>query len=170
MRIETSRLVLRELTRADLEAVAEMLGDPEVMRYFPRPLSREESDAWIGRQQERYTRNGFGYWLAVEKATGKPVGQAGLLMQEIDGVEEPGLGYIIHRPYWRRGLALEAAAATRDWAFGERGYRRVICTVRPENEPSLGVARKLGLREERLVMYKGYEHLLFVGEHIHTTV
>ncbi len=164
MKIETSRLVLRELTRADLNAVAEMLGDAEVMRYFPKPLSREESGAWIGRQQERYARDGFGYWLAVEKATGQPVGQAGLLMQEIDGVAEPGLGYIIHRPYWRRGLALEAAAATREWAFEARGYRRVICTVRPENEPSLGVARKLGLREERRIVYKGYEHVLFAGE------
>jgi len=36
--------------------------------------------------------------------------------------------------------------------------------VRPENEPSLGVARKLGLREERRIMYKGYEHVLFAGE------
>ena len=164
MRIETPRLVLRELTRGDLDAVAAMLGDAEVMRYFPKPLSREEAEAWIGRQQERYARDGFGYWLAVEKATGQPVGQAGLLVQEIDGVAEPGLGYIIHRPYWRRGLALEAAAATREWAFEARGYRRVICTVRPENEPSLGVARKLGLREERRIMYMGYEHVLFAGE------
>ena len=85
-------------------------------------------------------------------------------MQEIDGVAEPGLGYIIDRPYWRRGLALEAAAATRAWAFEVRGYRRVICAVRPENEPSLGVARKLGLREERRILYKGYEHVLFAGE------
>jgi RimJ/RimL family protein N-acetyltransferase len=152
---------LRELTGADLDAVAEMLGDGEVMRYFPKPLSREESEAWIARQRERYARDGFGYWLAVEEATGQPVGQAGLLMQEIDGVAEPGLGYIIHRPYWRRGFALEAAAATREWAFKTRGYPRVICTVRPENEPSLAVARKLGLREERRVMYQGYEHVLF---------
>jgi ribosomal-protein-alanine N-acetyltransferase len=162
--IETPRLVLRELTPADLDAVAEMLGDAEVMRYFPKPLSREESEAWIGRWRACYARDGFGYWLAVEKTTERPVGQAGLLMQEIDGVAEPGLGYIIHRPYWRRGLALEAAAATREWAFEVRRYRRVICTVRPENEPSLGVARKLGLREERWILYQGYEHVLFAGE------
>src|ERR671917_591908 len=107
--LETPRLILRELDPDDLDFVAALLADPEVMRYWPRPYTREEAEAWVRRQRERYARDRHGYWLAVEKATGQPVGQAGLLTVEVEGVEEPALGYIIHRPFWRRGFAVEAA-------------------------------------------------------------
>ena len=159
--LETPHLVLRELDPGDLDFVAAMLADPEVMRYWPRPYSREEAEGWVRRQRERYTRDGYGYWLAIERATGRPVGQAGLLAMEVDGVEEAALGYIIHRPFWRRGFAAEAAAATLDYAFGTLGKARVIAPIRPENEPSLAVARKLGMEAERPTSFAGFEHLIF---------
>ena len=77
--LETPRLLLRELGVEDLDFIAELLGDPLVMRYWPRPYTREEAAEWIRRQQQRYARDGHGYWLAVEKASGQPVGQVGLL-------------------------------------------------------------------------------------------
>ncbi len=160
--LETPRLVLRELDPGDLDFVAAMLADPEVMRYWPRPYSREEAEAWVRRQRERYARDGYGYWLAVERATGRPVGQAGLLTMELDGVEEAALGYIIHRPFWRRGYATEATAATLDYAFGTLGKARVIAPIRPENEPSLAVARRLGMEPERRTVFAGFEHLIYV--------
>ena len=159
--LETSRLLLRELVPDDLDFVAAMLADPEVMRYWPRPYSREEAEDWVRRQRERYARDGYGYWLAVERATGRPVGQTGLLTVEVDGVEEAALGYIIHRPFWRRGFATEAAAAILDYAFGTLGKQRVIAPIRPENEPSLAVARKLGMAPERRTSFAGFEHLVF---------
>ena len=159
----TPRLLLREMSLADLDFLALLLGDPEVMRYWPAPLTRAEAAAWIGRQQERYARDGHGYWLALDRASGEPVGQAGLMNCEVDGVTEPGLGYIIHRPFWRRGLAVEAAAACRDWAFTAAGKSRVIALIRPENEPSLGVARRLGLRPEKRTIYAGLVHVVYTG-------
>ncbi len=45
--LETPRLRLREMTDADLDAVAALLGDPEVMRHYPRPKSRAEAQEWI---------------------------------------------------------------------------------------------------------------------------
>lgn len=159
--LETPRLVLRELDSGDLDFVAAMLADPEVMRYWPRPYAREEAEAWVRRQRERYARDGYGYWLAVERATGRPVGQVGLLTVELDGVEEAALGYIIHHPFWRRGFATEAAAATLDYALGTLGKRRVIAPIRPENVPSLAVARKLGMVPERRISFAGFEHLIY---------
>jgi RimJ/RimL family protein N-acetyltransferase len=152
--------MLRELAAADLDFVACMLADPAVMRFWPRPQTRTEAEIWIQRQQERYARHGHGYWLAVDQVTGQPVGQAGLLMSLVDGVEEPGLGYIFHRPFWGKGLATEAAFATLDWAFNSCGYSRIICLVRPQNVPSLRVAQRLGLTPERYTVYAGYDHLL----------
>jgi ribosomal-protein-alanine N-acetyltransferase len=73
----------------------------------------------------------------------------GLIMQLVDGVQEPEIGYLIHRPFWRRGLASEAALGVRAWAFDILGYPRVISLILPENLPSQGVARKLGMTPEK---------------------
>src|SRR5262245_55994518 len=131
--LETSRLVLRELAPEDIDFVAEMLGHPEVMRFWPRPYSRAEAADWIRRHQERYASHGYGYWLAIDKQSGLRVGQAGVLVQQVEGVAETGLGYIIHQPFWRQGLATEAAVACRQYAFERLDKERVIALIRPEN-------------------------------------
>jgi RimJ/RimL family protein N-acetyltransferase len=158
--LETPRLILRELAIADVDFIAPMLMHPEVMRYWPRPYTHEECDAWIANQQQRYARDGYGYWLALDKATGEAIGQAGLVRQEVAGVAEAGLGYIIHHPYWRRGLATEAASASVNYAF-EIGNRRVVALIRPENTPSRGVAKRLGMQLEGRTEHAGFEHLIY---------
>jgi len=158
--LETSRLILRELVRADLDFVERMLADPEVMHFFPKCLTREESEQWIKRQQARYAADGHGYWLALDKSSGDPVGQAGVVNAMVEGVEQPTLGYIVDRLHWRRGYATEAAAACRDYVFDTLRRSRVITLVRPENLPSLGVAKKIGLRIERRTVFARYEHFV----------
>jgi RimJ/RimL family protein N-acetyltransferase len=158
--IETPRLALRELVMSDLDFVEAMLSHPEVMQFFPRSLSRDESAEWIRRQQSRYAVEGHGYWLALDREAGEPVGQAGVMRAEVEGIVEPALGYIVHRPFWRRGYGAEAAAACRDHVFDTLGGSRVITLVRPENLPSLGVARKIGMTIERRTIYARYEHFV----------
>ncbi len=159
--LETPRLTLREMSLDDLDFVAAMLGHPEVMRFYPKVYSRDEARMWIERQNDRYLRNGHGLWLVEERATGEPVGQVGLLAQLVDGVEEPEIGYLIHHPFWRRGLASEAASRVRAWAFDTQGHERVISLIRPENLPSQGVARKLGMTPEKRAQFHGLEHIVF---------
>jgi len=159
--LTTPRLTLRELARDDLDFVAEMLADAEVMRFYPKRYTREEAEGWLNRQLERYRTDGHGLWLVSERATGVPVGQVGLLYQAIDGVREPEVGYLVHRPYWRRGYATEAALAVRDLARQRWDHRRVVSIIRPENIPSQGVARKMGMAVERHTLWAGMDHLLF---------
>lgn len=162
--LETRRLVLREMSLADLDFVTELRAHPEVMRFYPKCYSREESAEWIERHVRRYAEDGHALWLAQEHESGEPVGTIGLTYQLVDDVPTPEIGYLVHRPYWRRGLASEAAAATRDWAFGELGLPRVISLVRPVNLPSQGVARRIGMRPERNTWYSGYDHIVFALE------
>lgn len=160
--LRTPRLLLREMSLADLDFVASMLAHPEVMRFYPKCYTREGAKTWIERQTQRYARNGHGLWLAVERESQRPVGQVGLTMQRAGDVEEPEIGYLIHRPFWRRGFATEAAAATRDHALEVLGKPRVVSLIRPENTSSQGVARKIGMTSEgRLVEHGGFPHLVF---------
>lgn len=153
---------MRELTHNDLEFLTEKLAHPEVMRYWHRPSTPEEASEWIDRHRERYRTHGYGYWLAIEKASGQPVGQAGVLAQEVDGVEETGIGYILHRPFWGQGFATEAARGCLRYAFETLGRARVVILIRPENAPSLRVAERLNARLERSTHSAGFEHLVFV--------
>jgi RimJ/RimL family protein N-acetyltransferase len=163
--VETPRLVLREMSVADLDFIAFLLAHPKVMRFYPKCYTRAEAESWVLRQLERYARDGHGLWLALDRFTGEPIGQVGLAMQSVDGVQEPEVGYMIHPAFWRRGLASEAAKATRDFAFRRLGKLRVISLIRPVNLPSQGVARKLGMSPApRTVQFGGFEHLVFSVE------
>lgn len=159
--LETPRLRLREMSLDDLDFIASMLAHPEVMRFYPKLYSREEAAQWIERQLGRYARDGHGLWLAEDLETGEPRGQVGLMVQDVDGVEEPEIGYLIHHPYWRQGLATEAAMGVRDWAFGALGLTRVISLIRPVNLPSRGVARHIGMAPEKTTICWDLEHIVF---------
>lgn len=159
--LETSRLRLRRLSLDDLDFVAEMLAHPEVMRFYPQRYSREEARAWIERQLDRYARHGHALWLVVDKQTLAPIGQVGVMIQSVDGVDEPEVGYLIHYPFWRRGYASEAAIACRDYAFEVLGKPYVISLIRPVNLPSQGVAAKMGMERWKTTQFHNLEHIVF---------
>ena len=83
--LETPRLVLREMTRADLDFLEALLADEEVMRFYPQRYLRSDAEAWLQRQLDRYARDGYGGWLAVLKETNAPVGQVGLVRMLVEG-------------------------------------------------------------------------------------
>src|SRR5438067_7644613 len=141
----TRRLILRELTTKDIVALHELLGDAETMRFYPHPYSLEETKAWIDRSRQSYEQNGFGLWALVMRETGGFVGDCGLAIQVVEGARFVEAGWHVKKTHWRQGLATEAGLAVRDRAFGVVGVDRLISLVRVENEPSAGVARKLGM-------------------------
>jgi [ribosomal protein S5]-alanine N-acetyltransferase len=166
--LETARLRMREIGEDDLAFVFSMLGDAEVMRFYPKRLDRDESAAWIQRQRARYANDGHGLWLVEERESGLPVGQVGLAMQVVAGFPEPRypeVGYLLHRPYWKRGYATEAAARVRDHAHRTLGYPNVISLIRPENEPSQAVARRIGMRVIGETIQASLPHLVFGASH-----
>jgi [ribosomal protein S5]-alanine N-acetyltransferase len=164
MVLETPRLRLREMTRDDIGFVSTMLADPEVTRYYERRFTLTDSEAWLERQLSRYAEDGHGLWLVVERDGEKPVGQVGLAMQDVEGARQPEVGWLLHRPFWGRGYATEAGAATRDAAFARWHYRRVISLIRPVNVPSRRVAERIGMKPGRHVQFHGFEHLLYEAE------
>jgi RimJ/RimL family protein N-acetyltransferase len=162
--LETERLSLREITADDLDDLLEIWGDPEAMRLFPRTLDHQAMREWIERNQRRYEEHGHGLWAVILRSEQKLVGDCGLAVQEVSGVEELEIGYHFNRKYWGRGYATEAARACMDYAFERLGRRRIISMVRPENAPSRRVAERNGLRIEKEVFWRGYQHYVYAIE------
>ncbi|QHC58148.1 GNAT family N-acetyltransferase [Rathayibacter sp. VKM Ac-2760] len=147
----TARLHFREMTEADLDLLAELLGDAAVMRYYPAPKTREEAVEWIAWNRRNYERDGVGLWI-IETAGGDFVGDCGLTWQSVNGVPELEVGYHVRSSLHGRGYATEAAAACLELARRNGLANRLVAIVHPENTASRRVAEKIGLRvagEER---------------------
>ena len=90
--LTTSRLILREMADADLDDMADLLGDENVMRYYPRPYTRSEAADWIAWNQRSYRDHGFGLWTMILRRTGEFVGDCGLTFQRVEGTAKLEVG------------------------------------------------------------------------------
>lgn len=162
--LETARTFMREILGNDFDFLLRLMSDPQVMRYYPRPYGEKDVREFINRMRVRYREDGCGLWLLVDRERGEPLGRVGLLRQTVNGVDEFEIGYMVHRPFWRRGLATEAALAVRDYAFSEHKLQRVVSLIRPENVASQGVARKLGMEIAGSCEQMGLPHDVFAVE------
>ncbi|MDE5936390.1 MAG: GNAT family N-acetyltransferase [Ruminococcus sp.] len=145
--METRRLILREYTSEDFDALYEMMSDSETMRHYPSPFDEEHTREWIEWNLKNYKEYGFGLWAVVLKETGKFIGDCGITMQNIDGEMFPEIGYHINKKYWRQGFGSEAAGAVRDWAFENTEYDCLYSYMKYTNIGSCSVAVKNGMKK-----------------------
>jgi ribosomal-protein-alanine N-acetyltransferase len=160
-RLETERLRLRPYRLEDLDDLHAMFSDPEHMRFYPEPFPREGSRQWLERQLEGYRTRGFALWIVEDRATGEFLGTAGLTTPLVEEVQEVEIGWHTRPGRKGEGIAPEAGAAARDWAFGHLEVDHLISLVRPENGPSGRVAEELGMHVDREVDYKGLRHHVY---------
>ena len=143
MILETTRLRLRPLAETDLDALAAIASDPQVMVHVGdgRPLSRAATALWITNAAASLRLSEVGSRGVTLKACGSLIGWVGLIPTPAPNRLEIIYGFA--RPYWGQGFATEAAGAVLEAAaLGE-----VDATIDPENAASLHVLRKLGFAE-----------------------
>ena len=155
--LETERTRIRRVSWQDLPAIRRLVGHPEVMRYsLTGPLSEAGADVWMNRALQRYRlHNGLGLWGIELRETGALAGIVGLIPQNVDGVEELEIGYRLMPDYWGRGLASETALGCRDYAFDVLERDDVISIIEPANTASIAVAKRVGMRLDRSMVWKG---------------
>lgn len=147
--IETERLLLRRPSREDFDPIHAIWSDADVVRFIRgKALSREEAWQRLTRSAGNWALLGYGFFAVVEKASGRLVGEAGL-MQAHRGLGEqfdpfPEAGWVFAREAHGKGYASEAALAAHDWFGRVVGASRTVCIIAPENTASLRVAAKLG--------------------------
>jgi RimJ/RimL family protein N-acetyltransferase len=145
--VRTDRLLLRRWLATDREPFARLNADAEVMRYFPAPLDRAESDALAGRADALFDSHGFGLWALQRLDTGEFLGFTGLapMPTGIPGAGGVEVGWRLARSAWGNGYATEAAAAALRFGVDTVGLAEVNSITAVVNIRSRRVMERLGM-------------------------
>jgi RimJ/RimL family protein N-acetyltransferase len=98
-----------------------------------------------------YAQHGYGLYL-TQLRDGTPIGMCGLVRREV--LDHPDVGYAFLPEYWSQGYAFEAARAVMVYAREGLKLGMILAIVSPDNESSIRLLNRLGLRFERTLRLK----------------
>jgi RimJ/RimL family protein N-acetyltransferase len=150
MILTTERLILRPWRESDLEPVAAITADPQVMRFFHLTRTRDQSDAWVARAQSHIDRTGFGIWAVEAPGVAPLIGFVGLstvpdILPCAPAVEAV---WTLGAAWWRQGYCTEAANAAVQDGFTRLGLSEIVAFTAAINLPSQGVMRAIGMQRD----------------------
>jgi ribosomal-protein-alanine N-acetyltransferase len=152
----SARLDYAPLALADAEFIVALLNDPDFRRHIGDRGVRGSGDVegYLRAGPLRsYAEHGFGLLKVSERASGQPIGMAGLIRRP--GLDEVDLGYALLPGYRRRGYAAEACEALVRLAAGPFGLRRLVAVVTPQNSRSIATLERVGFVFERTLQLPG---------------
>jgi len=143
-------LLLRRWEPRDLEPFAAINADPEVMEHIWPPLSRAETATMIEAFEERFERDGFGFWALETRDAGELIGFTGLrrVPEEMPFAPAVEVGWRLARAHWGAGMASEAARASIDWGFAELGLHEIVAYTVAANVRSWKLMERLGMTRD----------------------
>ncbi|ASJ74135.1 GNAT family N-acetyltransferase [Granulosicoccus antarcticus] len=154
--MRTERLLLRQWKEADREPFAALNCDADVMRYFPRLITPEQSNGFIDAQTDHIATHGWGAWAVERIDSAEFIGFVGFshpaswhpCAGEID------IGWRLDKRHWGQGYATEAASFALKTGFNSLGFKELVSFTSECNLPSIAVMIKIGMRED----LQGFEH------------
>lgn len=156
--LTTSRLRLRPVSDADVDALHALWTHPQVRRYLwdDVVIDRAVVAERVVRSDASFAAAGWGLWAIEPREGGELLGAAGLV--ELDPAVGPEILYSQHPDHQGRGYATEAAEAVLAHAFGALGFARVPGRTDTPNRASARLLERLGMRfeGERLVSGNPY--------------
>ena len=147
--LETPRLRLRAYGPGDLDALANLYGNPDVAGGTKLGvLEREKCNEVLQGYLACWGRNGYGMRIIAD-LDGRTVGECGLFEHET--VAAPAIRYVLDTAHWGRGYASESVAATLQDGFDRLRLDRVFGFVEHDNPASHRVLQKAGFRLDGVV-------------------
>lgn len=149
--VETERLTLRPYELSDAEEMHAVFGDAKAMKYIGDGKPEPDVEATRKRLQryiDHQAQYGHSLWVAIEKATGRPIGDCGLF--HLEGTPTIEVGYRLMPSAWGKGFATEAARACVAWGFDHLDVDQIVGVTLPDNFASQHVLEKIGLTYRRM--------------------
>jgi ribosomal-protein-alanine N-acetyltransferase len=159
--VETARLRGEPAGVAHVDELLVLLGDPRVGATLGGTCDRAEVEEIAAYHAMTWARDGIGYRLWRDRATGVAVARGGLAREEVEGEPVVEIGWAVVPERWGEGIATELAAAS----VGEAaalGIAEVVAFTLPENLPSRRVMEKLGMTYDRTFVHGRWgPHVLY---------
>lgn len=148
--IETERLRLRTWREDDLVRFSEINADPDVMHFFPAPLTTDETALMITRLQEHQQEHGFCFWAVDLIESNHLIGMLGLSRPKMKTSFTPcvEIGWRLHPAFWGKGLATEGALACLHYGWEVLELEEIVSFTACINLPSQRVMEKIGMRRD----------------------
>ncbi len=165
-RIETERLILRELIPSDDIGMFELDSNPEVHLFVgKKPVKYiDESRLMIENIRNQYEMNGTGRWAVILKETNEFIGWSGIKLIK-DSVNNHQnfyeIGYRFIEKHWGKGYATESGLACVDFAFNEMKVEALYAYADAENSRSRNILAKIGLHYINSFDFEGQEHVWY---------
>ena len=161
MKIETNRLILREMTDDDFLSLKAVISDPITMKYYEEPYDDKGVHRWLDWCKDSYKKYGFGLWAVILKSNGEMIGDAGISMQYINNEWKPEIGYHLNRKYHRQGIGKEMTQAVRDYFFTNFEYDEVYSYMVEDNIPSIKTAEANGMTFQNIYVVHNIPHKVY---------
>lgn len=152
MKIETDRLVLRDLIMKDADSIMKYINNLNISKWLlavPYPYTKKDATWWVNHcleNQRKKERTGYEFGITL-KPSSEVIGGVGLSKVDL-GQGTAEIGYWLAEDYQRRGIVYEACKSLIDYAFNELKLRKIRIPVFLKNEASNGMAKKLGAKLE----------------------
>ncbi len=148
-RIETDRLILREVRDDDVADFFLLRSNPSIMQFIPRPVAQTEQDVLdlIHAGREGYEKSEIMNFAIALKETDQFIGAAGYFRPNWNW-HRTEVGYILNPEHRGKGYVHEAMNALVDFAFDVIGFHSLEAIIDPRNQASINVVEKLGFVKE----------------------
>lgn len=146
--MKTERLVLRPWREEDFEPFAQMNADAKVMEYFPKILTRAESDLLVHRIITKMEEQGWGLWAVSVPGTADFIGYIGLAIPTFEAHFTPAveIGWRLAYEFWGKGYATEGALAALKYGFEILQLAEIVSFATSSNKRSRSVMEKIGMQ------------------------
>ena len=150
--INTERLILRKFTLSDASFMLELLNTPDWLRFIGdrNVYTIEQTEQYLlNGYLKSYETHGFGFYAVMLKETEELIGMCGLIKRET--LEDVDIGFAFLPQFMGKGYGFEASCATLHYAQNVLKLEKIIAIVDPENEVSIALIKKIGLRFEKMI-------------------
>ncbi|MFY8021627.1 MAG: GNAT family N-acetyltransferase [Bacteroidia bacterium] len=162
--LESTRLYTKFLQAEEAKDWAPFFDNEDSTRFLmidQSGNSLDKANLWIQKQLERYANKQFGLQWIISKETQQKIGMVGLLLQEVESVQQIEIGYHLLPEFRGQGYATEAARMFKDFTFDVLSYDEIISIIHPGNYNSQKVALNNGMKHVANAHFRNIEVYIF---------
>jgi len=147
--LETERLLLKPRTETDLDFIAALNADPQVMRHIAAIGDPAMGREGVAARSFLHVERGLGYWTVFARTDESgPLGYVGLI-PDGDDPEQAQVSYRFATRHWGQGFAREAVSRLLRHAFETLDLPETLIVTHPQNVASLQLAARLGFEADK---------------------